>query len=216
MAQKLTLILGSKNYSSWSLRGWLALEQTGAPFDEVFILLDQPDTRANILRHSPSGKVPALIDGERTIWDTLAITEYLHEQFPDAGLWPKDVTARAFARSMCAEMHSGFLALRTNMPMNLRRRAPGVGRAPGVAEDIARITSLWRESRARFGQGGPYLFGTRTVADAFFAPVVSRFTTYAVEVDRDAAAYMDTIWKMPAMQRWAEAARNEPRVEKYE
>jgi glutathione S-transferase len=213
---KLSIIVGSKNYSSWSLRAWLALEQTGAPFDEVVIALDRPETKGEIARHSPSGRVPALHDGERVVWDSLAIAEYLAERFPEAGLWPADENARAIARAVSAEMHSGFSALRQNMPMNMRASAPGRGRAPGVDEDLARIFAIWRECRERFGAGGPFLFGRRSVADAMYAPVVSRLTTYGVALDETAAAYSRAIWELPAMQRWLAASRLEPAASKYE
>jgi glutathione S-transferase len=213
---KLSIIIGSKNYSSWSLRAWLALEQTGAPFDEVVIALDRPETKGEIARHSPSGRVPALHDGERVVWDSLAIAEYLAERFPEAGLWPADESARAIARAVSAEMHSGFSALRQNMPMNMRASAPGRGRAPGVDEDLARIFAIWRECRERFGAGGPFLFGRRSIADAMYAPVVSRLTTYGVALDETAAAYSRAIWELPAMQRWLAASRLEPAASKYE
>lgn len=213
---QLTLVVGSKNYSSWSLRPYLALAHTGQPFQEVVIPLGAPDTTAQILRHSPSGKVPLLKHGELSIWDSLAICEYLAETFPEARLWPQDRAARAVARAVTAEMHSSFTALRQNMSMNLRARKPGQGRAPGVAEDISRIQALWNDCRARFGQGGPFLFGAFSIADAFYAPVVSRFVTYGVELDAVGAAYRDAVQALPAFQKWAEAAKHEPPVAKYE
>jgi glutathione S-transferase len=213
---QLTLVVGSKNYSSWSLRPYLALAHTGQPFQEVVIALGQPDTTAQILKHSPSGRVPLLKHGELSIWDSLAICEYLAETFPEARLWPQERVARAVARSVTAEMHSGFGALRQNMPMNLHARKPGQGRAPGVAEDIARIQALWNDCRARFGQGGPFLFGRFTVADAFYAPVVTRFVTYGVELDAVGAAYRDAVLALPSFQKWAEAARHEPKLARYE
>jgi glutathione S-transferase len=205
--KELTLVVASKNYSSWSLRPYLALAHTGQPFREVVVPLGQADTAANIAKYSPSGSLPALLHGELVVWDSLAICEYLAEQFPQAKLWPQDGAARAVARSVTAEMHSGFSALRKNMPMNIHARLPGEGRAPGVAEDISRITSLWRECRSRFGQGGPFLFGTFSIADAFYAPVVMRFITYGVELDAVGAAYRDAILALPAMKAWMEAAR---------
>jgi glutathione S-transferase len=180
------------------------------------IALDRPETKGEIARHSPSGRVPALHDGERVVWDSLAIAEYLAERFPEAGLWPADENARAIARAVSAEMHSGFSALRQNMPMNMRASAPGRGRAPGVDEDLARIFAIWRECRERFGAGGPFLFGRRSVADAMYAPVVSRLTTYGVALDETAAAYSRAIWALPAMQRWLAASRLEPAASKYE
>ncbi|MBF5043003.1 glutathione S-transferase family protein [Aggregicoccus sp. 17bor-14] len=213
----LTLVVGSKNYSSWSLRPYLALAHTGQPFEEVVIALDAPDTAANIARHSPSGKVPALRHGELTVWDSLAICEYVAELFPQAGLWPKDAAARAVARSVSAEMHSGFLALRQNCPMNIRARKPGVGlQAPGVAQDIARIQQLWRECRTRYGAGGPFLFGAFSIADAMYAPVLHRFVTYGVALDAQLSAYRDAVLQLPSMQAWTKASLAEPPVGKYE
>ncbi|MFL5346287.1 MAG: glutathione S-transferase family protein [Hyalangium sp.] len=207
---ELTLVVGSKNYSSWSLRPYLALAHTGQPFREVLVPLYQPDTTAKIAQHSPSGRVPALHHGSLLIWDSLAICEYLAETFPQARLWPQDKEARAVARSVTAEMHSSFSALRQNMTMDLHARKPGQGRAPGVAEDIARIQALWNDCRARFGQGGPFLFGPFTIADAFYAPVVTRFVTYEVELDAVSQAYRDAVLELPALKTWSEAARNEP------
>jgi len=213
---QLTLVVASKNYSSWSLRPYLALAHTGQPFQEVVIPLDTPDTAAAIARYSPSGRLPALIHGDVAIWDSLAICEYLAETFPEARLWPEDRAARALARSVCAEMHSGFTRLREHMSMNLHARRPGQGRAPGVAEDIQRILSLWNDCRSRHGQGGPFLFGRFSIADAFYAPVVSRFVTYDVALDPTSAAYRDAVLALPAFQKWAEAAKHEPPVKKYE
>ena len=169
-----TLILGNKAYSSWSLRGWLLMKRSGARFEERVIPLFRPGFKAEILAHSPSGRVPALEAGDLTIWDSLAIAEYLHERYPEAALWPENPEARAVARAVTAEMHAGFAALRTHMPMDLRGRHPGLGRGPGVAEDIARIVAIWRDCRTRFGQGGDFLFDGFTLADAAFAPVVTR------------------------------------------
>lgn len=214
--KELTLVVASKNYSSWSLRPYLALAHTGQPFREVVVQLGQPDTAANIAKHSPSGRVPALVHGELVIWDSLAICEYLAELFPQAKLWPQDATARAVARSVTAEMHSSFANLRNHMPMNLRARRPGEGRAPGVAEDISRITQLWSECRSRFGQGGPFLFGAFSIADAFYAPVVTRFVTYGVELDAVGGAYRDAVLALPAMRAWTQASQGEPPVARYE
>lgn len=214
--KELTLVVASKNYSSWSLRPSLALAHTGQPFREVVVPLGQADTAANIAKYSPSGRVPVLLHGDVVVWDSLAICEYLAEQFPQAKLWPEAPGARAHARSVSAEMHSGFTHLRNHMPMNIRARQPGEGRAPGVAEDIARITSLWTECRSRFGQGGPFLFGAFSIADAFYAPVVTRFVTYDVELDAVCAAYRDAVLGLPALKAWTEAARGEPPVARYE
>jgi glutathione S-transferase len=204
-----TLYLGYRNYSSWSLRAWLAMRRTGAPFDENVYDLSRPEVREEIRRVSPTGKVPALRHADLVVWDSLAIGEYLAERFPDAGLWPSDPEPRAVARAVCAEMHSGFQALRQHMPMNIRRAAPGMGRAPGVQDDIDRIQALWRSCHARFGGKGDFLFGPLTLADAFFAPVVTRFTTYAVEVDAASRAYMDAVLADPDVRSWCEAARAE-------
>jgi glutathione S-transferase len=207
-----TLYVGNKNYSSWSLRPWLALKRTGAEFDEVVITLDQPTTRATILKVSPSGRVPVLLHGEFAVWDSLAICEYLAERFPEARLWPADGAARAVARSASAEMHSGFAALRGHLPMNIRSSFPSRGVTPEVQAEINRIVALWRDCRRRFGAGGRFLFGEFTIADAMYAPVVTRFRTYRVALDDEAQAYCDAVWAMPAMQEWAQAAANEPMV----
>ena len=214
---EITIYLGNKNYSSWSLRPWLALKQTGAAFDEVLIPLSEAATRGTILRHSPSGRVPALKHGELVLWDSLAICEYVAETFPEAGLWPRHAAARGVARSVSAEMHSGFSALRNHLPMNVRSSFPNRGVTPEVQADINRIGAIWRDCRKRFGGGGAFLFGGFTVADAMYAPVVSRFRTYRVELDDVTQAYADAVWALPAMQEWATAARNEPMIiESYE
>ncbi len=205
-----TIVLGNKNYSSWSLRGWLAVAQSGLSFDEVVIPLRGAETKAEILRHSPSGKVPTLIAGDQAIWDSLAIGEYLAERCPEAGLWPADPTARAHARAVSAEMHSGFPNLRTHMPMQITAYHPGLGRGPGVLADIARIQEIWRDCRAGFGADGAFLFGAFSLADAAYAPVVSRFATYGVELEPGAAAYRDAVLAWPAMVAWSEAAAAEP------
>lgn len=198
----LKLVIGTRNLSSWSLRGWLAVKATGQPFAEELIELDRPDTRQRILAHSPAGRVPILHDGDLTVHDSLAIAEYLAERFPAAGLWPDDAAARAVARGISAEMHAGFADLRQQMPMDCRARLSGQGMTPAVAEDIARITSIWRDTRAPFGAGGDFLFGRFTIADAMFAPVASRFVTYGVELDETSARYRDAIMAWPAMAEW--------------
>ncbi|HTZ80148.1 MAG TPA: glutathione S-transferase family protein [Stellaceae bacterium] len=207
-----TLYIGNKNYSSWSLRGWLMLKATGVPFEEVLIRLSEPNTRTEVLRRSPSGRVPALKHGEILVWDSLSIGEYLAEHFPQAKLWPEDTAARALARSVSAEMHSGFPALRNHFPMNMRSSFPNRPITPEVQPDIDRITSIWHDCRARFGAEGPFLFGHFTIADAMYAPVVSRFRTYKIEIDAERQAYCDAIWSMPALQEWLGSARNEPWV----
>ncbi len=214
---ELTLVIGNKNYSSWSLRPWLLLKHASIPFKEMRIPLYVGDWQAEMLKYSPSGKVPALRDGDLTVWDSLAICEYIAEQLPEHLLWPKDAQARAVARSVSAEMHSGFANLRQNMVMNCRKRYPGKGRAPGVQEDIDRITAIWNDCRARFGRGGDFLFGQFSIADAMFAPVTTRFITYDVPLDPVSAAYVKTVQAMPAMQEWYAAARDEAEViEQYE
>ena len=212
-----TLIIGNKNYSSWSLRPWLALRQTGVAFDEKVIALWLDGAKQEILSHSPAGKVPILRHGEMTVWESLAICEYLAELLPDAGLWPEDPAARAVARAVSHEMHGGFMALRRAMPMNCRASRPGKGMEEGVADDIARITAIWRDCRDRFGGDGEFLFGGFTIADAMFAPIVSRFTTYGVETDPVSRRYRDAIQALPAMQAWNADAQAEPwTVEKFE
>lgn len=211
MAQ-MTLVIGNYNYSSWSLRAWIALRQAGADFDVVRIPLDRPETKAQIAAWSPSGRVPLLRDGDLAIWESLAICEYAAERFPAARLWPEDSVARALARAVSAEMHAGFAALRRHMPMDCRAKRPGAGRGPGVAEDIARIAAIWADCRARFGADGDMLFGRFTVADAMFAPVVSRFATYGVALDGSARDYADAVLALPAMRAWRAAAAAEKEV----
>ena len=201
------LVIGDKNLSSWSLRPWLALRVASLPFAEINIRLGQPDSRTTILRHTSSGKVPCLIEGDLLIWDSLAICEYAAELAPQ--LWPANAAARAEARAVSAEMHSGFTALRQNMPMNVCAEKPGVGRTPETEADIERIVAIWQSCRARHGGAGPFLFGTFSIADAMYAPVIWRFHTYAVEVPSAARAWMDTMRALPAMQEWRAAAATE-------
>jgi glutathione S-transferase len=207
-----TIYIGNKNYSSWSLRGWLMLKHTGAAFDDVVIPLSEPSTRATILRHSPSGKVPALRHGDHLVWDSLAIGEYLAELYPSARLWPEEMKARSVARAVSAEMHAGFAPLRTHLPMNMRSSFPDRGVTPEAQADINRVTALWRDCRSRFGAGGEFLFGHFTIADAMYAPVVSRFRTYKIALEEEAQRYADAIWALPALQEWLAAARNEPMI----
>jgi glutathione S-transferase len=217
MSDDLHLIIANKAYSSWSMRPWIAMKAQGLEFRETVICLDQPDTAARIAEFSPSGKVPLLQHGNIAVWDSLAILAYLTETFPDKAWWPKDRAARAVARSVSAEMHAGFTSLRSNMPMNVRRTLPGVGQGEAVDADIARVTAIWRDCRAKFGSGGPFLFGAFSNADAMFAPVVSRFKTYVVKLDPDAQAYADAILAHPAMREWYISAAGEPWViSKYE
>ncbi|WP_422026046.1 glutathione S-transferase family protein [Pyruvatibacter mobilis] len=216
----LTLVIGNKNWSSWSLRPWLAMKKAGLAFEEVHVTLrDGAETRAQCLAHSPSGKVPVLKWGEETVWDSLAILETLADRLPAARLWPEDAQARAHGRAIAAEMHAGFQALRRDMPMDCIHHRPGEGMNEAVAADISRIIALWAEARGRFGeqagegQGGPFLLGAFSIADAMYAPVVSRFATYAPDLvalgDRDgvARAYMETVTSMPEMRQWVLEAR---------
>lgn len=205
----LHLIIGDKRYSSWSLRPWLVLEMTGAPFTDQVIRLNLPDTRENILKYSPTGKVPALQCEQGTIIDSLAICEYLVERFPDVDLWPRDVSARAQARSACAQMHSGFMSLRSNMPMDLRQDQALEVIPVDTQADIDRIVALWAECRKAAREDGPFLFGRPSIADAFFAPVAIRLRTYRVALPDEALAYIETIYQWPAFQRWQQAGLEE-------
>lgn len=210
MSSDLKLVIGNKNYSSWSMRAWLLMRQFGIEFEEVQIPLRRADSLERKLSHSPAGKVPILIDGDLRIWDSLAIVERLAERFPEKRLWPADGEARAVARSVSAEMHSGFAELRMRMPLNCRAHRPGAGRGPGVDDDIDRIGDIWRECRERYGADGNFLFGDFTAADAMFAPVASRFQTYGVELDGVAADYARSVLVLPALVDWVAAAAKEP------
>lgn len=208
------LVIGNKNTSSWSLRPWLALRRLGLPFEEIAIDLRAPDKKTRILAHSPSGKVPALRTDGLTIWDSLAILEYVAESHSHLGLWPRERQARAIARSASAEMHSGFQALREHCPMDLLGRAPMPVLPQAVAADVRRIVALWRDVRTRFGAAGPFLFGEFSAADAMFAPVASRFRTYLPELDTygddgTAAAYVEATFAMPEVAEWEAGARAE-------
>jgi len=206
---KATLIISSKNYSSWSLRGWLMAKWAGLDFDEQFASADDPTIRAELLLQSSSILVPTLIHDGHSVWDTLAIGEYLHEQFPAAGLLPTDREARARCRSICGEMHSGFTALRSALPVNLRGVKPGFAVWSAAQADIDRILKIWHECFDRWK--GPYLFGEKlTMADALYAPVCTRFRTYCVRLDPVADAYCERILSLPTMVEWIEAAKLEP------
>ena len=207
----LTLIIGNKNYSSWSMRPWVALTAFGIPFQEVRVLLDQKDTSSKIAEYSACGRVPVLLAGEITIWDSLAICEYLAEQFPDKHLWPQDVAARAMARCICAEMHSGFTDLRNDMSMHIKAHLPGRGRTPGAQADIGRISEIWEECLSRFGHH-QFLFGDFSIADAYFAPVVMRFRTYGVSLAPALNAYCERVQAHPAVARWVTEALAETEV----
>jgi glutathione S-transferase len=213
-----TLYIGNKTYSSWSLRGWLACKIAGIAFSEIVIPLDLPATQHDIRKASQAGLVPILKHGDVTVWETLAIGEYLAELYPQSGLWPADRAARSLARSISAEMHAGFRDLRQAMWMNTRRTFPGKGRTPGALANIKRITEIWRTTRAAHGAGGPYLFGAKFgFADAMYAPVASRFTTWAPELPADANAYVAAVSTHPFMKEWLAGAAAETWVlEKYE
>jgi len=203
----LKLVIGTKRISSWSLRPWLGLKVAGIGFDEELIPLRQPETQAEILKHSPSGKVPLLKDGEVVVWDSLAILDYAAERFPEAGLWPADRVARAMARSLSAEMHAGFAALRQTCPMDVLSVSPLTEIPDEVKADLTRIEAGWTEARSRFGADGPFLFGRFSVADAMYAPVVTRIHSYALPVGTVAEAYCRTIMELPAMAEWIGGAR---------
>jgi glutathione S-transferase len=207
----LTLVIGNKNYSSWSMRPWVAATAFGIPFTEVRVLLDQPDTAANIARFSHAGRVPVLLAGDMTIWDSLAICEYLAEQFPDKHMWPAGVAARAMARSVVAEMHSGFAGLRTAMSMNIKASLPGRGRTAEAQADIGRVCEIWEDCLSRFGHHN-FLFGDFSIADAFYAPVVMRFKTYGVALAPALQAYCERVQTHPAVARWVAEALAETEV----
>lgn len=205
----LHLILGDKRYSSWSLRAALALDLAGVPYTEQMIKLNQPDTRKLILQHSPTGKVPLLKTEHGTIADSLAIAEYLNERYPQAHLWPHDVAARAQARSACAQMHSGFVGLRSNLPFDLTRNEPLTPMPVEAQADIDRMLALWAECRAVASGSGPYLFDRLTLADAFFAPVAVRLRTYRVALPAQDEAYVEAIYQWPAFKVWQQAGLKE-------
>jgi glutathione S-transferase len=211
------LVIGNKNYSSWSLRAWLALAQAGVELDEQRVRLRQSESRNEILKFSPSGKVPCLIDGDLTVWDSLAICEAANELYVDGRLWPRDPRQRSRARAVTAEMHSSFAALRTHMSMDIRARLPEAGalaqQREDVAQDIGRIQEIWRECLAR--SGGPFLFGVFSIADAFFAPVITRFVTYAVALPAPLAKYAQVVLDLESMKAWTAAAHAETEVLAY-
>jgi glutathione S-transferase len=212
------LIIANKVHSSWSMRPWLLLTHFGIPFEEVLIpfgpTFDDPDWKAKVRAYSPAGKVPALVDGDIRVWESLSIMEYVAERRPDLAIWPRDPAARALARNIASEMHSGFSALRNACPVNLGKRHAPKDRGPAVAADVARITAIWNECRARHGAhdspGGPFLFGAFTAADAMYAPVCTRLRSYSIAVDPVSEAYCDAIYALPAFTAWREAALKEP------
>jgi len=203
-----TLVLANKLYSSWSLRPWLLLKQMGIPFDEIVIPLDTPTSKTEILKRSPAGKVPILIDGAVTVWESIAIMEYAADAY-GAPVWPQDRAARAMARSVAAEMHAGFQALRSACPMNLGKKFAERNRGESVGQNVARFESIVREARGRFGRGGPFLFGAFSAADAMYAPVVTRLDTYSIPVAAETRAYMDAILSLPSFGEWLAAALRE-------
>jgi len=208
----LRLLIGNKNYSSWSMRPWIAMKVAGIAFEEEVISLDAKDFKERVRRVSGTGKVPALADGDVHVWETLAILEYLAEKFPRAGLWPAEPGARAHARSVAAEMHAGFVPLRRHCPMNMWRPVKARELTPEAAADVRRIEALWADCRTRYGKDGQFLFGGFGAADAMYAPVVARLHTYAVEVGPVARAYMEAVMALPAWAEWKAAAVKEPWV----
>ena len=213
----LTLILANKAYSSWSFRPWLLLAHFKIPFHDIVIPLDRSDTTAKILKYSPTGKVPALIDGKIQIWESLAIIEYIAETHADKAIWPKTKAARAHARALSAEMHAGFQALRQACPMNMRRPVRAIALSDAVKADVARIEAAWSEARKNFGKAGPFLYGRFSAADAMYAPVVNRLHVYGVPVKPATRAYMEAMMALPAWKAWVHDAEAEAwRIEKYE
>lgn len=204
----LLLVIGNKNYSSWSMRPWVVMKAFGIPFEEVRIPLGQPDTTSRISAYSAAGKVPILVADDITVWDSMAICEFLADQFSILNLWPEDIAARAHARSICAEMHSGFSSLRFDMPMNIRAELHGKGRTLGAQADIGRISEIWEDCLARFGPNA-FLFGDFSIADAYFAPVVMRFRTYGVSLAPALQAYADRVCAHPAVAQWMQEANAE-------
>jgi glutathione S-transferase len=206
----LTLVIGNKCHSSWSLRPWILMKQFGIPFEEVLIPFSEPmhspEWKAKVRQYAPGGKVPGLVDGDVAVWESLAIMEYLADTHPDLAIWPRDRAARAMARSISAEMHAGFSPLRSACPMNLGKKYAQKDRGPEVAKDVARVAEVWTAARERFGKGGPFLFGAFTAADAMYAPVVTRFESYSIPVDPTCRAYMDAVMATPAFQEWRQAA----------
>jgi glutathione S-transferase len=208
----LKLIIGNKNYSSWSMRPWIAMKVAGIPFDEAVIQLYVDGSQDKIREHSAAGKVPILIDGDVKVWESLAILEYLAEKFPGAGLWPADPAARAHARAISTEMHAGFVPLRTECAMNMARPVETRALSADARANVARVQQIWSEARSRFGAAGAFLFGAFSAADAMYAPIVSRLETYGVEVSAPAKAYMQAMIALPAWQEWRRAALKEPWV----
>jgi glutathione S-transferase len=208
----LKLIIGNKNYSSWSMRPWIGLKVAGIPFDEEVISLYDEGSRAKILAHSPAGKVPILIDGDVRVWESLAILEYAAEKFSGFGFWPADPAARAHARAISTEMHAGFGPFRSECSMNFWRPPAKRALSADAQANIARVQEIWTQARAAYGAGGPFLFGTFSAADAMYAPVVQRFVAYDIDVSAPVKAYMQAMTALPAWQEWRRAALREPWV----
>lgn len=210
----LKLIIANKCYSSWSMRPWLLLRAFGIPFEEVLIpfgpTFDDPEWKRQVKAYNPSGKVPALVDGDIRVWESIAILEYVADRHADLAIWPRDPAARALARSVTAEMHSGFSALRGACPVNLGKVFAPHDRGHAVAHNVARITAIWRDCRSRFGQGGDFLFGAFSAADAMYAPVCARLRSYSIKVDPVSEAYCDAVYALPAFAEWRDAALKEP------
>ena len=213
----LRLVIVNKAYSSWSLRPWITMTHFGIPFEETVIPMNRPETRGEILKFSPTGKCPALIDGDTTVWESLAVIEYLAESFPHLPIWPRDKAARALARCLANEMHGGFQALRNHCPTQFLRPVRKKALNEAVEADVARIEAAWGDTRTRHGAGGPFLFGAFTAADAMFAPVVNRFHIYDIPVSRTSRDYMAAMMALPAWKAWiADAEAEEWRIEKYD
>jgi glutathione S-transferase len=212
----LILVIGNKNYSSWSFRPWLGMRVAGVAFEEVLLPFGMEGWKERVLGYSPAGRVPVLLDGDARVWESLAILEHVAERFPDTRLWPDERGARAEARSVAAEMHAGFAGLRGHYPMNMRRQVTGRAPTPEAERDIARVKEIWRGARERWGGGGPFLFGRFSVADAMFAPVASRFLTYGVAMDEAEGAYVQALRDLPAWREWEGAARAEPWIEPHD
>lgn len=209
---KPVLVIANKRYSSWSLRPWIAMKASGIPFEEKQIFLRKPDSYKKLDKVSPGGKVPVLIDGKNTVWESLAILEYLAEKFPKKNLWPKDSSARTWARSISNEMHGGFTALRTHCNMNCVKLIKGFMVPDGALKDAARVEAIWNTTRKKFAKKGPFLFGSFTNADAMYAPVVTRFKTYGLPANTVSRAYMEVILELPAMKEWIHAAKQETEI----
>lgn len=213
----LKLTIANKAYSSWSLRPWILLTHFEIPFEEIVIPMGRPETRETMLKYAPTGKCPSLHDGDVSVWESLAIIEYIAEQYPEKPIWPKDKVARAHARSLASEMHAGFLALRDGCPTNFRRAPRAIPVSDAVKADVARVEAAWAGARKAFGEAGPFLYGAFSAADAMFAPVVNRLDTYVVPVSPATRAYMDAVMALPAWKAWIAGGEAEPwRIEKYE